>query len=76
MFRTSNTSTTVTGQCHTKTSEPLELDLVIVCASHNALLSDELASCILNVEDYGKIMTILQERIDHCMELSSKKKLG
>ena len=41
-----------------------EADLVIVCAGYDALSSDELASCNLNGEDYGKMTTLLKNHLE------------
>ncbi len=42
-----------------------EADLIIVCAGYDALSSDELASCSLNAQDYGKMTTLLRDHIGH-----------
>jgi acetoin utilization deacetylase AcuC-like enzyme len=38
-------------------------DLVIVCAGYDALGSDELASCNLNAQDYGRMTLLLREHL-------------
>eukprot|EP00557_Chaetoceros_sp_GSL56_P008061 CAMPEP_0176493486 /NCGR_PEP_ID=MMETSP0200_2-20121128/9574_1 /TAXON_ID=947934 /ORGANISM="Chaetoceros sp., Strain GSL56" /LENGTH=417 /DNA_ID=CAMNT_0017891151 /DNA_START=30 /DNA_END=1280 /DNA_ORIENTATION=+ len=42
-------------------SEGWEPDLVIVCAGYDALGSDELASCSLTAQDYGRMTLLLRE---------------
>lgn len=38
-------------------------DLVIVCAGYDALASDELASCSLTAEDFGKMTQQLRQHL-------------
>lgn len=45
-------------------SEDWKPDLVIVCAGYDALGSDELASCSLNAQDYGRMTTLLREHLE------------
>lgn len=42
-----------------------EPDLIIVCAGYDALDSDEMASVNLVAEDYGKMTSLIRERIGH-----------
>jgi acetoin utilization deacetylase AcuC-like enzyme len=38
-------------------------DLIIVCAGYDALSSDELASCALTADDYGKMTRLLRNHV-------------
>ncbi len=53
-----------------------EADLVIVCAGYDALGSDELASCNLCAEDYGKMTKLLKEHIGLYKDVDERNKVG